>query len=470
MVKVATVPTEVPTVDPADGSNPEARRTDRLAQWLLRLITHLEQQRDVGAAAQFLADALADQFDCTLVAVGWVRRQHACRMLAVSRSRKLDGKSELVNQLEAVMAEALRHDEPVSWPLAEGVQPPLVPAVAHRQLAERSSSSPILSVVLRDAEQSPIAVLTLCGGHVDRSWTVTQLRAASQPLAGCLALVRQAQPGPIRRSWRRCSPRGRQWIAFAVVMATLLLLLPVTHRVGCDVTLEPVTRRYVVAPFEGRLERSFVEPGDLIQRGQRLVRLDGREIELQQGALRAKYDQVAKRRDAAMAKGDGVTVQLARLELRSIELELELLQRRLAELDVRSPVDGVVISGDLKRVEGAPLTMGQSLYEVAPLDEMIVELAIPEEDVAYVRPRQPVRLRLKAFPSQVVEGHIERIHPRAELRGDQWGFIGEFHLDNRDRAYRPGMTGSAVVQAGRRRLGWVLLYKPWHALAVRLGW
>ena len=61
-----------------------------------------------------------------------------------------------------------------------------------------------------------------------------------------------------------------------------------------------------------------------------------------------------------------------------LQLTTRLLQDRSRNLIIKSPVDGLVISGDLKRAEGVRLTVGQTLFEVAPLDEMIpADTALP---------------------------------------------------------------------------------------------
>ena len=80
-----------------------------------------------------------------------------------------------------------------------------------------------------------------------------------------------------------------------------------------------------------------------------------------------------------------VTAQLAKLEADRLELKTKILELRSNHLEIKSPIDGVVISGDQERAEGAPLTIGQALFEVAPLDKMVVELAIPEDEITHIK-------------------------------------------------------------------------------------
>jgi len=128
------------------------------------------------------------------------------------------------------------------------------------------------------------------------------------------------------------------------------------------------------------------------------------------------------------------------------------------------------VAGDLKDTEGVPLETGQSLFEVAPLDRMVMEVAIPEEDVRHILPGMTVRLRLDAKPSETLDATIVRMHPKAELRDHENVFIAEAELDNSQHELRPGMRGQAKVSTGRRMLGWTLLHKPTAHIVGWLGW
>ena len=151
------------------------------------------------------------------------------------------------------------------------------------------------------------------------------------------------------------------------------------------------------------------------------------------------------------------------------ELRKQLLERRQQNLDVRSPIDGIVTVGDLDKVEGAPVARGQTLFEVAPLDKMTVEIAIPEDDIQYVSRGFQAGIRLDSYPDVSWQGVLSRIHPRAEIRDNRNVFVAEFTLANPDERLRPGMLGRARIIGPRRPLFWNLFHKPWQWLRFRLG-
>ena len=129
-----------------------------------------------------------------------------------------------------------------------------------------------------------------------------------------------------------------------------------------------------------------------------------------------------------------------------------------------------MISGDLEKAEGAPLTTGQSLFEIAPLDKMIVEVAVVEDEIAHVSPGMPVVIRLDAYPGQSWKATLQRIHPRSEIRDNESVFIAELTLTNPQGLLRPGMNGRAKITGKRHPLAWNLFHRPWEYLLQSLGW
>ena len=249
-----------------------------------------------------------------------------------------------------------------------------------------------------------------------------------------------------------------------------ILCLPLPYKLTCNCTLEPVTRRYIVAPFEGSLEKSFVEPGDLVAQGDILARMDERELRLELASLQAEYLTAQKKRDTALAARSGTESQLSELEMERLQAQIEMLQSRNEHLTIRSPLDGIVVHGDLKRSEGAPLSVGQALFEIAPLGEMVAEVEIREDEIANVAENSPVTLRLDAFSGKTWSTNLDKVYPRAEARDSQHVFVGEVSLPNGEGMLRPGMNGRAKIVGPRRRLGWILFHRPWNELQKVVGW
>jgi biotin carboxyl carrier protein len=293
-----------------------------------------------------------------------------------------------------------------------------------------------------------------------------------EPVHAVLDLWRRHSAGVLARTWRTLwsgSTRKRTAVvAAATALIIGLLCLPMPYRMTCDCEVQPVARRFVVAPFDGVLEESLAAPGDRVQAGQILARLDGREIRLELASTQADYERKRKERDTAMANGQTASAQIARLEMERLDLKVQLLNQREQELEIQSPSDGILIAGDWQRSRGARISVGQTLFEIGPLDQMVVEIAVPEDDIQFARRGAPVRMQMNSAATNW-SGSIELLHPRAEIRNDRNVFVAEVTLDNADGALLPGMKGTAKIQGPARALAWNLFHKPWYAVRRWLG-
>jgi len=248
---------------------------------------------------------------------------------------------------------------------------------------------------------------------------------------------------------------NRKVIALTVVACLLLgALFPTPYSVNADVRIEPQSPRIVSAPFEALIEDVKVHPGDVVKAGQTLVTLDGRPLRLERQSLDAEIHQSAKQKDISLAAGRIAEAQQAQLKYQQLMRRRDLIDRRLEQLTITSPIDGVVVSGDLRRSIGASLELGRALIEIAPLESVIVEIAIPEYEISMVNERAQTKIRVDASGTPTIQEMITEIYPTGELREDKVVFISLIELDNKDGAFRPGMTGKATVYGAYRPFVW----------------
>lgn len=303
-------------------------------------------------------------------------------------------------------------------------------------------------------------VLWIEGGPVtvaDRAW----LRRALPALRAILWTRSGGVAAQLSR-WLAQSGLSTRILAGLAGLAVLLLAIwPVSYRVRCTTLVRPKHSRIVSAPFDATLLSTHVQPGDSVQRGDVLISLDGRPLRLELETVEAQIGQVLKERDVAMVGGRVAEAQQAKLKIRELNRQRDLLLSRLDRLNVTSPIDGVIVLGDLNRSIGAPLETGQAVLEIAPLNEMLVELEIPEYEISYVDKGTLARVRLTAAEGDQIEQPIDAVYPSAELRDDQNVFVAHINVDNRAGTLRPGMRGDAIAYGPVR---------PWLWSMVRSGW
>ena len=260
------------------------------------------------------------------------------------------------------------------------------------------------------------------------------------------------------RSWPsiviRMARRTTMTLAVAGMLLALLAVWPVHYRVACTARVETTEQRLVATPFEATLLKTNVKPGDAVRAGDVLLVLDGRPLRLEREAVEAEIGQVSKEHDVALATRRIADAQQAALKKQQLTRQHDLLSDRLGRLEVTSPIDGIVVSGDLDKYVGSPLERGQTLIEVAPMDRMIIEVEIPEHEIAYVTTNSDTRVKLDAIGGKSIRMPLSDLYPSAELRDDRNVFVGRIEIDNARHDLRPGMRGEATTYGPLRPWIW----------------
>ncbi|MEZ6095258.1 MAG: efflux RND transporter periplasmic adaptor subunit [Pirellulaceae bacterium] len=265
-----------------------------------------------------------------------------------------------------------------------------------------------------------------------------------------------------RRIAKRLPSSTRKKWAIVALGILGIALMPWPFNVKCDVRLQPVSRRFVAAPFEGILDSTVAKNGDLVHAGDVLARLDGQTLRIEQSGLRAELNSAKKKADQARANRDIAEAQIQKSEMNRIQSQIDDIENKLQELEIRCPIDGIVISGDLDQVEGAKVKLGQSLFEVGPLDEMLVEVLISEDQVRFVDAGDSVQVKFNAYPFKNWNGTIHKVHPRAELVENKNVFVAEVVIPNADGTLQPGMRGRAKIYDRWSVASWVFLHRAWN--------
>ena len=136
--------------------------------------------------------------------------------------------------------------------------------------------------------------------------------------------------------------------------------------------------------------------------------------------------------DRQLRSEDGVRIfgELAesREKLVNLKAQRDLDLKRIDELSVRSPIDGVVVTWDLKdRLSGRPVQRGQTLLRVAdPKGPWQLELKLPDNNVGFLTSAQHelgkelnVTYILATDPSTKFQGKVCEVAESAEVRGDE---------------------------------------------------
>jgi multidrug efflux pump subunit AcrA (membrane-fusion protein) len=439
------------------------RAMQRLKQALSTLATINEHER-FRAAGMALCNELAAQFQAARVSLGF-RAGRYVKVRAISHTEKFVRKMKLVQDLESAMEECYDQDEEIVYPSSPEAG---YVCRASRELAMRHGSPSICSVPLRKGGQ-PEAVLTverdearpfsaeeveqlrltadLCSArlvelHEHDRWFGARLAAGSRK--GLAKLV-----GP-EHTWMKLT-------AVLVLAGVLFLTLARgADRVESSFSVEAVRQQVIPAPFDGYLAAAHAEPNDLVTAGETvLAELDTAELRLQLSEAQAELAGHLKQADIAMREGKQVEVQIAQADADRLAARIERLRYQLAHATITCPIDGVVLSGDLKKKVGGPVSKGDVLYEVAPLSALRAVLMVPEDRINDVEVGDRGHLASASNPGLYVPFEVERISPIAKVVEQANVFPVRVKLRDENAQLRPGMEGVAKIEVGERSYAWI---------------
>lgn len=441
---------------------------------VLELLNQIDGCDTTRQACFTIVNQLQQLVKCEEVAIGLIPKGKLnCKLMALSSRSEFDSFSEITRIYGAAFDEAIVKKGISGFPAQQQAERGI--ALAQKKLASHLRCPAVITIPLTNADDQPVGAIAFCGElRVLQNTMVQNLFSAMQtPIGTSLGVVKRIEGGPVRRTLRRIRD-GKEiktiWLVAGGIAATVLaMFIPVDYRIGCQCTAQPVERRLSVAPYDGLLENTFVEPGDVVKQGTQLAQMDGREIRIQLASVENDRHAAIKKSDAHRARHEVSDMIIADHEQQRLANESKILRQRESQLSINSPVDGIVLSGSVDRKQNFPVNIGQELFEIAPLSPLKVEINVPADEIMHIESGDTVNIRFDGFGMHSIEGTVHRIRPRSEIRGDQNVFVAEVILENEDRTVRPGMQGSAKIIAKKKSLGWCLFHRPWEKLTHAMG-
>ena len=189
------------------------------------------------------------------------------------------------------------------------------------------------------------------------------------------------------------------------------------YRVTADAVLEGAVQRVMVAPINGFISEAQARAGDVVKQDQVLFSIDDRDLRLEYLKWSSQKEQVDRRYRDALAARNRSEVNIFKAQLDQAEAQLDLLEEQIARTQVAAPFDGIVVSGDLSQRLGSPVSRGEVLVSIAPLNAYRVVLKVDERRIADLKQGQVGQLILKALPQDQFSFRRRKDHPGIRVDG-----------------------------------------------------
>jgi GAF domain-containing protein len=485
----------------------------------------VHESLDPIATAFVLANEARRIIGCDRVSV-LVKRGRKLRLEAVSGQESIERRASAVQAIEALVRVVARAGDPLWHPEAGRELPPqieeeleayvdeshatalaIIPlekprptpvvkpggvdavAVAKAEAAPKVAPRPIGALVAEWFQSSSFdggkrARVELVAEH-GKVALANALAHTGLPLFGVLNFLGKSRVLTTARNL----PKTILATLATAAAAAALVLVPADLRLEGKGTLEPVHHRDVFAGIDGVVESisAGIEHGADVKEGQLLATLRNIELDVALtdvlGRKAASEEQLVSTRRALLedqkisadekTRMAGRAAQLQR-EIESLEEQRKLYETKKLDLAVRSPIDGVVVTWQVRdRLMLRPVEKGQVLMNIADkTGPWELEVHLPDDRLGHVN-RAAAEARaasrdlevdyiLATDPGTRHKGTVREIHEQAEVRGEQGNTVLVRVTIDPDRHEKEelgaGASVTARINCGQRPLGYVIFH------------
>ena len=210
-------------------------------------------------------------------------------------------------------------------------------------------------------------------------------------------------------------------------------------------TVEAEAKNSIAPTAPGRISKIFVEVGDYVRKGQKLVQMDAanlNQLKLQLDNQETEFkrvDELYKVGGASKAEWDAAKTNL--------DVRRSSYENLLENTQLVSPLDGVVTArnfdnGDLYSSTQTPVLVVQQITPV----KLVINVSEP--NFPKVTKGMPVKVKLDVYEGEEFEGKVSLVYPVIDAATHT--FPVEITLANASKRVRPGMFARVIMNFGSK--------------------
>lgn len=217
---------------------------------------------------------------------------------------------------------------------------------------------------------------------------------------------------------------------------------PVDQIQDYTATVEAEVKNNIAPASPVRIDRIFVEVGDRVSKGQKLVQMDA--ANLQQTKLQLDNQEIEFNRIDELYKVGGASKSEWDASKMQLDVKRTAYKNLLENTALLSPIDGVITARNYDN--GDMYSGGNPVLVVEQITPVKLLINVSESYFTKVKKGAPVDVKLDVYGDEVFQGTINLIYPTIDAATRT--FQVEVKLDNKDRRVRPGMFARVTLNFG----------------------
>lgn len=207
-------------------------------------------------------------------------------------------------------------------------------------------------------------------------------------------------------------------------------------------TVEADVKNNIAPSSPVRIDRIFVEVGDPVSKGQKLVQMDA--ANLKQTKLQLDNQKIEFKRIDELYKVGGASKSEWDASKMQLDVKETAYKNLLENTALLSPINGVVTARNYDN--GDMYSGGNPVLVVEQITPVKLMINVSETYFTQVKKGAPVDIRLDVYGDELFKGTISLVYPTIDATTRT--FPVEIKLENKDQRVRPGMFARATLNFG----------------------
>ena len=207
-------------------------------------------------------------------------------------------------------------------------------------------------------------------------------------------------------------------------------------------TVEAEVKNNIAPSTPVRIDQIFVEVGDRVNKGQKLVQMDA--ANLKQMKLQLENKQIEFNRTDELYKVGGASKSEWDAQKMALDVQQTAYNNLMENTSLVSPINGIITARNYDN--GDMYSGGNPVLVVEQITPVKLMINVSEGYFTKVRKGEDVSVTFDVYPGETFKGKVNLVYPTIDASTRT--FPVEIKIDNRDQRIRPGMFARALLNFG----------------------